>query len=236
MFSNYKFYTDLLSNLPKKKLLINTINAHSFNLALENSDFKKALLSSNVLLPDGVGIILAELFINYRKIKKIAGEDIFKFEMQRLNACSGNCFFLGSSEDVLNKMVKRAGIDYPNIEIATYSPPYKTHFSTQDTEKMLDEVNASYSNVVFVGMTAPKQELWAHQNFNKINANRVICIGAVFDFYAETIKRAPKWMIFLGLEWIYRLLREPKRMWRRYLIGNVRFLIEIFRAKIIANK
>ena len=135
----------------------------------------------------------------------------------------------------LVKIIKIAAIEYPNVKIETHSPPFRSQFTTQDTRKMLDAINTFGPEVLFIGMTAPKQEIWAHQNFKKIQAKRVISIGAVFDFYAKTVKRAPKWMIFLGLEWLYRLLKEPKRMWRRYLIGNVKFLVEIFKAKIITK-
>ena len=235
MLSNYNLYNQSLEDLPNEaKLLINTLNAYSCNVALDNPAFEEALLASDVLLPDGVSVVWAEGFLNKRKIKKIAGADIFKHEMQRLNTVSGSCFFLGSSEIVLSKIKQIAALEYPNVKIATHSPPYRFQFTTKDTQKMLDAINTFGPEVLFIGMTAPKQEIWAHQNFKKIQAKRVISVGAVFDFYAKTVKRAPQWMIFLGLEWMYRLLKEPKRMWRRYLIGNVKFLVEIFRTKIIA--
>ena len=231
MFSNYKLYAKSLSNLADGKLLINTLNAYSYNVALNNPAFEKALLASDVLLPDGVSVVWAEAFLNKRKIKKIAGADIFKHEMQRLNAVSGSCFFLGSSKEVLGKIIQIAALEYPNVKIATHSPPFKPQFTTQDTQKMLDAVNTFGPEVLFIGMTAPKQEIWAHQNFKKIQAKRVVSIGAVFDFYAKTVKRAPQWMIFFGLEWLYRLLKEPKRMWKRYLIGNTKFIWQILKGK-----
>lgn len=235
MFSNYNLHNQSLEDLPNKaKILINTLNAYSYNIALQNPAFEKALLASDVLLPDGVSVVWAEAFLNKRIIKKIAGADIFKHEMQRLNTVSGSCFFLGSSEEVLGKIIQTAALEYPNVKISTHSPPFRPQFTIQDTQKMLEAINTFSPDVLFVGMTAPKQEIWAHQNFKKIQAKRIISIGAVFDFYAKTIKRAPQWMIIFGLEWMYRLLKEPKRMWRRYLIGNVKFLFEIFRAKIIA--
>ena len=232
MFSNYNLHNQTLMDLPDKaKLLINTLNAHSYNVALNNPAFEKALLASDVLLPDGVSVVWAEAFLNKRKIKKIAGADIFKHEMQRLNAVSGSCFFLGSSKEVLGKIIQIAALEYPNVKIATHSPPFKPQFTTQDTQKMLDAVNTFGPEVLFIGMTAPKQEIWAHQNFKKIQAKRVVSIGAVFDFYAKTVKRAPQWMIFFGLEWLYRLLKEPKRMWKRYLIGNTKFIWQILKGK-----
>jgi N-acetylglucosaminyldiphosphoundecaprenol N-acetyl-beta-D-mannosaminyltransferase len=89
---------------------------------------------------------------------------------------------------------------------------------------MIDAVNAVEPEVLFVGMTAPKQEKWAHQHYDQLQVGHVCCIGAVFDFYAGTVKRAPNWMIRIGMEWFYRLIKEPRRMWRRYLIGNVKFI------------
>ncbi|MFA6912412.1 MAG: WecB/TagA/CpsF family glycosyltransferase, partial [Proteiniphilum sp.] len=92
-------------------------------------------------------------------------------------------------------------------------------------------VNKVEPDVLFVGMTAPKQEKWTYEYFDQLRAGHICCIGAVFDFYAGTVKRAPKWMIQIGLEWFYRLIREPRRMWRRYLIGNTLFVIGILKEK-----
>lgn len=235
MFSEYNLYKTCLSELPNRKILINTLNAHSYNVSLKNKLFRQALLASDILLPDGIGVVWAESIINQNKIKKIAGEDIFKFEMKRLNTKGGSCFFLGSSQDVLNKILQRAETEYPNIKIGCYSPPYKSKFTEADTKLMLENVNDFDPMTLFIGMTAPKQEIWAYENFKKISADRLISVGAVFDFYAGTIKRAPKWLINLGLEWLYRLIKEPKRMWKRYLIGNVIFMFSIIREKIIKS-
>ena len=232
MFSDYTLFKQSLSELPSGKLLINTLNANSFNIAAYNKVFHKALMSSDVLLPDGIGVVWAESIINKRQIKKIAGENIFKHEMRRLNEISGSCYYLGSSQEVLDKMLERAAIEYSNVKIGCYSPPYKPKFTEADTKIMLDKVNDFKPDVLFLGMTAPKQEMWAYENFEKINANRVISVGAVFDFYAGTVKRAPKWFIKMGLEWFYRLLKEPKRLWRRYLFGNTKFILHIINEKI----
>ena len=96
---------------------------------------------------------------------------------------------------------------------------------------MIEAVNAVSPDVLFVGMTAPKQEKWVYMNIDKLQVGHVCSIGAVFDFYAGTIKRAPNWMIRIGLEWFYRFIKEPRRMWRRYLLGNIIFIWLIFREK-----
>jgi N-acetylglucosaminyldiphosphoundecaprenol N-acetyl-beta-D-mannosaminyltransferase len=144
--------------------------------------------------------------------------------MQRANETGGKCFFLGSSPETLEKIQRKASIEYPNAKVFSYSPPYKNEFDVEDNEQMIKLINAIEPDVLFVGMTAPKQEKWAFQHFSQMLVGHVCCIGAVFDFYAGTIQRAPKWMIQLGIEWLYRLIKEPRRLWRRYLIGNTKFL------------
>jgi N-acetylglucosaminyldiphosphoundecaprenol N-acetyl-beta-D-mannosaminyltransferase len=126
--------------------------------------------------------------------------------------------------------------EYPNVKIGTHSPPYKTEFTFEDNAIMVEAINSFRPDVLFIGMTAPKQEKWAYQHYNKLDTGHICCIGAVFDFYAGTIQRAPKWIIDLGLEWFFRFLKEPRRMWRRYLIGNTEFIWLIIKEKITRHK
>jgi len=223
MLDNYTLFNEPLSTIKAPKVLINTINAHSFNTVQIDKDFGEALESSNILLPDGVSVVWAMRMLTGIKLKKVAGADLFFYEMKRLNAIGGKCFFLGSSNDTLQLILKKAAIEYPNVKVFSYSPPYKPVFSDEDNKAMIDAVNAVQPDVLFIGMTAPKQEKWAHSHFDELQVGHVCCIGAVFDFYAGKINRAPNWMIKIGMEWFYRLVKEPKRMWRRYLIGNMKF-------------
>lgn len=184
-----------------------------------------------MLLPDGISVVLAMRLLKGRKIKKIAGFDLFQYEMRRVHEQRGKCFFLGSSEQTLRLIKERAQREHPDLQIYSYSPPYKPIFSEEDSRSMIEAVNKVEPDVLFVGMTAPKQEKWTYEYFDQLRAGHICCIGAVFDFYAGTVKRAPKWMIQIGLEWFYRLIREPRRMWRRYLIGNTLFVIGILKEK-----
>lgn len=215
-----------------EKLLINTVNAYGFNLAHADPDYRSSLLESDILLPDGVGAVLAGRVLAGSHFRKVSGYDLFIHEMEELNSRGGRCFFLGSSEKVLDLIRDRAAREYPDVEAAFYSPPYKAEFSADDNRLMLEAVNAFRPDVLFVGMTAPKQEKWSAAHFDGIVSGHVCSIGAVFDFYAGTVERAPAWMISIGLEWFYRLIREPRRMWRRYVIGNPRFLWLLLRAKL----
>lgn len=230
--TDFDIYDGVLSDLDNKKLLINTINAHSFNISKKDENFQHALKNSDVLIPDGISIVIAMKLLLGRNIKKIAGADLFYFEMNRINSRKGKCFFLGSNDEVLKKIKERAVKEFPNVTIEYFSPPYRSQFYEDENKKMIELISNYEPDVLFVGMTAPKQEKWTYSQYDLIKAGHICCIGAVFDFYAGTKKRAPRWMIGIGLEWLYRLFKEPKRLWRRYVIGNVVFLIHIFKEKI----
>lgn len=263
-----------LASLPDGKLLINTINAHSYNTARKDRLFAEALTNGDVLIPDVVSIVKACRWIKAKSQPKerIAGWDLFSFEMENLERkqcgmlnveCGANnssldnsqsaladnpkfkiqnsefrspqrtVMFMGSSQKVLNLIVKRAAEVYPHLKIVTYSPPYKPEFSEEDNKAIIDAINAADPDLLWIGMTAPKQEKWTFSHWNELNIHcHVGTIGAVFDFFAGTVERAPMWWQRHGLEWLYRLLKEPKRMWRRYIIGNALFLFNvIFREK-----
>ena len=236
LLSEIKVYYQDLMNIPDEKLLITTLNAHCYNLAQTDKEYFKALFYSDVILPDGVSIVLAYWFLKGLKIKKIAGADLFFYEMNRLNNINGKCFFLGSSESTLELIVNRAKNEFPKVQINTYSPPYKKSFSHNEDVDMIKAVNTINPDVLFIGMTAPKQEKWAYKHFKELKTKHICCIGAVFDFYAGTVNRAPGWMIKAGFEWLYRLLKEPGRLWKRYLIGNVKFFFYLIREKINFSK
>lgn len=225
-----------VSDIKDEKLLINTINAHSFNIARKDKEFYNALDKSGILLPDGVSIVLAVRLLSGTRLKKISGYDLFLAEMEYLNSSGGSCFFLGSSNEVLCLIETRAKKEYPNVKMRFFSPPFVPTFNIEENESMINEVKNFSPDVLFVGMTAPKQEKWASAHFDELQAGHICSIGAVFDFYAGTVKRAPQWMIKLGLEWFYRLVREPKRMWRRYLLGNSRFIVWVIKEKLKMNK
>ena len=228
--SAYSVYNDSLSEcFTGRKTLINTINQYSYCIAEKDASFKKALQESDVLLPDGIGIVIAVRLLENVKIKKIAGADVHKYFLENLNKNGGKCFYLGSSQTTLDKITEKISREFPNIKLKTFSPPYKNEFSDIDNQRMIEEINTFSPDVLFVGMTAPKQEKWSYQHKDLIDAKIICSIGAVFDFYAGTIIRPNKFWIGLGLEWFIRLLKEPKRMWRRYLYYGpifVKFILE----------
>lgn len=231
--------TEQLKSLPQGKLLINTINAHSYNTALKDPLFAKALMKGDVLIPDGASIVKACKWLNAKSKPKerIAGWDLFVYEMSELekdansnSKDSKKVMFMGSSERVLGLIKIKSAEIYPNLEVVTYSPPYKPEFSKEDNAAIVTAINSENPDLLWIGMTAPKQEKWTYTHWNELNIHcHVGTIGAVFDFFAGTAKRAPQWWQDHSLEWLYRLIIEPKRMWRRYIIGNSLFIRNILK-------
>ena len=218
-----------LDRIPVGKILINTINAHSYNTAQEDEAFAEALSGGDYLIPDGAGIVKACRWLKAKSQpeERIAGWDLFSSEMNRLERKreKRKVMFLGSSEKVLALIREQAAVDYPHLEVITYSPPFKPEFSDEDNLAMIGAINHADPDLLWIGMTAPKQEKWAYRHWDELNIHcHCGTIGAVFDFYAGTIKRAPLWWQMHSLEWLYRLIKEPRRMWRRYIIGAAKFL------------
>ena len=225
-----------LERIPIGKVLINTVNAHSYNMAQKDEAFAEALRKRDYLLPDGASIVKACRWLKAKSQpeERIAGWDLFAFEMRRLNDKGKmthdklRVLFLGSSEDVLALIRERAAVDYPHLDVITYSPPFKPEFSDKDNQAMIQAINDAAPDLLWIGMTAPKQEKWAYLHWEELNIHcHCGTVGAVFEFYAGTQKRAPLSWQRNSLEWLHRLIMEPRRMWRRYIIGAAKFLYYI---------
>ncbi|MCR4769940.1 MAG: WecB/TagA/CpsF family glycosyltransferase [Bacteroidaceae bacterium] len=229
-----------LRKIPEGKVLINTIYAYSYVVAQKDTFFADALRNCDYLMPDGASIVKACRWLNAKcqPQERIPGWDLFMTEMQALNnkAKRARVMFLGSNEDVLTRIRERVAVDFPSLDVVTYSPPYKKDFSDDDNLKMIQAINETNPDLLWIGMTAPKQEKWTYKHWDKLNIHcHVGTIGAVFDFYAGTSKRAPLWWQNHSLEWLYRLIQEPQRMWKRYLIGNPLFIWNIMKEAISHN-
>jgi N-acetylglucosaminyldiphosphoundecaprenol N-acetyl-beta-D-mannosaminyltransferase len=216
------------------KLLFNALCANSFNVAQKDGLLAEALSHGDYLIPDGASILWACRWLKAKSQPKerIAGWDLFEIEMEKLNAKGGKCMFMGSSENVLRLIREKAAQVYPRIQVVTYSPPYKPEFSDEDNRAIIEAINTADPDLLWIGMTAPKQEKWAWSHWEELNIHcHVGAIGAVFDFFAGTAKRAPLWWQQHSLEWLFRLMKEPRRMWRRYVIGNPLFVWNIVKEK-----
>lgn len=227
---NYQVFCDDHKKIQFKKncFTVNTLNAYSYVMAKKDAQFKDALQNSDVLLPDGFPIVLAARWLAKRRINKIAGADMFYHLMTVANEKKLKVFFLGSTNDTLNRIKEKITSKYPNVQADVYSPPFKKQFTKDDNETMVANINMANPDILFIGMTAPKQEKWAYENKSDISANIICSIGAVFDYFAETNARPSDLLVKLNLEWFARLIKEPKRMWRRYLVYSPLFMKDLW--------
>jgi N-acetylglucosaminyldiphosphoundecaprenol N-acetyl-beta-D-mannosaminyltransferase len=209
------------------------INPHSMVVASRDKLFKEALIHANILVPDGFGIVLAAKVLKLPLKERVTGTEFFLALTEYAENKGGlKYFFLGSTNKVLGLIIYRLGKEYPSIKICgIYSPPFKEKFTEDENRKIIDVVNSSNPDILWVGMTAPKQEKWIYENRYKLNVPFMGAIGAAFDFYAGTKKRSSIFWQKLGLEWLPRFIREPKRLWERNLKSTPIFLYWVIMEK-----
>lgn len=216
-----------------KSFWLACLNPHSVRMAMADPEAKAALKSAGFLIPDGAGIVLASRILGGGIRGRITGSDVFLEVSRSLERKAGaSYFFLGSTEETLALIKRKLTLEFPGIRFAgSYSPPFAEVFSEEQNLAMIDAVNQAAPDVLWVGMTAPKQEKWIYQNKDRLNVNFIAAVGAVFDFYAGKVKRSHPWFQRHGLEWLPRLLQEPRRLWRRTFISAPVFFWYVFKRR-----
>ena len=211
-------------------------NPHSLVVAQQDTDFHSALTHADLVVADGVGASAVARWAGIHIGPRITGTDYFQGVLHALRQCNGGrVFFFGSSQHVLDRIAKRFARDFPSLTLCgTLSPPYG-NWSELENYRMVKVINEAKPDVLWVGMTAPKQEKWVEANRRQLIVPVIGSIGAVFDFYAETYSRAPKWICDSGFEWAYRFILEPRRMWRRNFISGPKFIWLVLRRHIFST-
>jgi N-acetylglucosaminyldiphosphoundecaprenol N-acetyl-beta-D-mannosaminyltransferase len=195
--------------------MICVANVHMLVEASQNPDFADILKGADLTTPDGMPLVWMLRLLGARQVQRVAGMDIFLAVCKQAEANQISVFLLGSSSEVLGKISQRLKTEFPMIKIAgTDSPPFRPLDSTADME-LVQTINASGTRILFVALGCPKQELWMAQHRDKIQSV-MIGVGGVFPVYAGVLKETPKFMQKSGLEWLFRLSQEPKRLWKRY--------------------
>ena len=208
-------------------------NPHSLVVARRDPLFGEAILRADLVVPDGIGVVLATRLSGAGLGERITGSDIFLGLSRTLDKRGGSVFFLGSTGENLARIVVRLQVDFPGVTVAgSYAPPFKAEFSDADNEAMVAAVNSARPDVLWVGMTAPKQEKWIQQHRHLLDVRFIAAIGAVFDFYTGRVQRSHPLFQRLGLEWLPRLLQEPRRLWRRNLVSNPLFVLQVLKERL----
>lgn len=209
------------------------LNPHSYASALNDNTFRQALLASDLLVADGVGVVIASRWLGGNVTGRVTGSDVFFGVNAALDKVGGgSVFFLGSTEECLRDIEARFKTDYPNLRFAGgYSPPFKPEWSSAELDAMRDAIRQANADVLWVGMTAPKQEKWIFENLPHLNVKFAGAIGAVFDFYTGRVKRSSPIFQRLGLEWLPRLVQQPRRLWRRMFVSAPIFVWHTLRER-----
>lgn len=196
-------------------------NVHTTVMAYEDKNYLNIQNRASLVLPDGKPLSIISKLKGFLKAERVTGPDLMGELFGRNNKI--NHFFYGSTEETLTAMKEHLINKYPHMRIVgTYSPPFG-NISKKEEEEIGNLIKNSETDIIWVGLGAPKQEKWMYENRGKYDA-LMIGVGAGFDYYAQKIKRAPKWMQQCSLEWLYRLIQEPKRLWKRYLTTNIKFV------------
>lgn len=198
--------------------ILNTISPISYGISTKDKLFRQALRASDFLVLDGFYFGLSSILLQRKKIVINQGPDVLDYFMKKMNSIHGKVFFLGSTVSTLEKIKLRAAVDFPDIEILYYSPPFKPEFSDEDNRIMFEKINSFQPDILFIGMTCPKQEKWSYLHKDKIDAKLTCCIGAVFDWYAGIKPIAPIWWK-LRLGWLKRAIDRPEILKRYPNIG-----------------
>jgi N-acetylglucosaminyldiphosphoundecaprenol N-acetyl-beta-D-mannosaminyltransferase len=211
------------------------LNPHSYAVACDNPQFRTALGQATWLVPDGGGIVLASRLLGGRIRRRLCGPDAFLAISSAMNARGPfKVLFLGSTDATLAAVAQRYRADFPNVAtVELHSPPFRAEFDDADIAVMREVVRRVAPDLLWVGLTAPKQELLLQCLGPDAGYRFAAAIGAAFDFYAGNVKRSAPMFQRLGLEWLPRLVREPQRLWRRTLMSAPRFLAHLV-ARLLA--
>lgn len=210
-------------------------NVHSVTTASRDPAFRKIICAADLAAPDGMPVAWMLQRLGHFRQERINGPDLMWRYCALAASRSEKIFLFGSDGETIDSLEKKLLASFPGLVVAgTCAPPYRPMTEEED-RLVVDRINASGARIVWVGLGCPKQEQWMHAHHGRIHAV-MIGVGAAFDYHAGTLRRAPLWMQTVGLEWLYRLACEPRRLWRRYLITNTLFILGAFRQFARSNR
>ena len=209
------------------------INAGKVVKIQNDEILKESVINSDIINADGISVVWAARFLGHEIKERVAGIDLMDNLVGLAHKLNYKCFFLGAKEQVVKKITDHYSEKYSNKVIAGYRNGY---FDNREEKIIIDQIVKSNANLLFVAMTSPKKEIFLNKYKEKLKSvNLIMGVGGSFDVISGEVKRAPLFMQKIGLEWFYRFVQEPRRMWRRYLIGNLKFIIIIIKARLFRS-
>jgi N-acetylglucosaminyldiphosphoundecaprenol N-acetyl-beta-D-mannosaminyltransferase len=208
-------------------------NADCVNIASRNTAYMGVLQSAAIVLADGIGIKLAGRILNTNIRQNVNGTDLFPRLCERLERTGQGMFLLGGAPGVAESVANWVHDRYPAVDIRG---THHGFFDRSEEPDIIDTIRESGAHILLVAFGAPKQELWINRNLHQTGVKVAMGVGGLLDFYSGHIPRAPQWLREIGGEWFFRFIQEPRRMWRRYFVGNVIFLYRVFRYRALTRK
>jgi N-acetylglucosaminyldiphosphoundecaprenol N-acetyl-beta-D-mannosaminyltransferase len=184
---------------------------------------------SGLTTPDGMPLVWAGHRAGASRMKRVYGPDLMLDVLARSAERGWTSYLYGGKDGVPELLAERLAARFPGLRIVgSYSPPFRA-LTQEEDEAIVERINATNPDLVWIGLSTPKQERWMAAHIGRLDAPAMLGVGAAFDIHAGTLRQAPRWMQRSGLEWAYRLYREPRRLWRRYFSNNPRFALAILR-------
>jgi N-acetylglucosaminyldiphosphoundecaprenol N-acetyl-beta-D-mannosaminyltransferase len=200
-------------------------DVHGIVESQRSEDLRRIHNVAGMVTPDGMPLVWLSHLKGYRIVDRVYGPDLLLAVCEHSLALGYRHFFYGSDSGVPELLSKNLQSRFPGLKVAgTYSPPFRPLTAEEDNQ-VIARINGAHPDIVWVGLSTPKQEYWMAEHIGRLSAPVLIGIGAAFDFHAGIKKQAPRWMQRRGLEWLFRLASEPRRLWRRYLIDNPLFAL-----------
>jgi N-acetylglucosaminyldiphosphoundecaprenol N-acetyl-beta-D-mannosaminyltransferase len=225
-----EFVNIIEQNIINRTTLIQqtSVNAYTIVCIQNDNDLREIINKSSLVNIDGMSVVWALTFLGYKNITKASCPDIFDRLIELSSEKGYKPFFLGATAEIIESAMINLQSKYPTLQIAGYHHGY---FSDEESEKIAEIIRDSKADMLFLGISSPKKELFSNKYSEYMQIPYTFGVGGVFDIIAGVTKRAPMWMQKSGLEWFYRFIQEPRRMWRRYLIGNIKFIWIVMKEK-----
>lgn len=218
-----------ISELKTKTVMY--VNANSINIAQKDREYKEILNSADIVYPDGQGVIWAARVFGYRLKERMTAADFFYQVCKKISKKKIKLYLLGSHPGIAKKVKERLK---QNIPLLNVIGTHHGYFDKEEEKRIVGEINNLKPDILVVGMGTPKQEEWIYYNRHCLSVSLCWAVGGLFDFISGKIKRAPRWMLHCHLEWLSRLLQEPKRLWKRHTVGNLIFVYRVLKFKLLS--
>jgi N-acetylglucosaminyldiphosphoundecaprenol N-acetyl-beta-D-mannosaminyltransferase len=208
-------------------------NAYDAVMCRRHADVRTAVNAARMVVPDGISMVMLGRVYGHRLKRRVYGPDLMRALLEAGITKKWRHFFYGTTDETLARLVKNLSERFPGLQVAgVYAPPFRPLTSEEDAH-VGDVIARSGAHIVWVGLGTPKQQIWMYEHHKTLRVPVLVGVGAAFDFFAGTKKQAPRWMRDHGFEWLFRLLSEPGRLWKRYLVCGVQFVwyagLQVFR-------